>query len=116
MSNPPRSDGELTPGEQPSHPKPRSRARRVLQWFLIGGVALFVATVVLALVAAFLAFPIAKGWWDEAVSVADSHIRYQTSHPGWSFPAHLRTLPTALDRPIEELILEAKARGYAEDC
>lgn len=58
----------------------------------------------------------ARVWWTEAIELADVHARYQVAHPGWSFPARLRTMPTPLNLPFEKLLVEARARGYEEHC
>ncbi len=58
----------------------------------------------------------ASQWADEGIALADAHASYSVSHPGWSFPALLQTAPVTLAHPGPELIGEAVARGYAEDC
>lgn len=55
-------------------------------------------------------------WSAEGVVLADAHANYTVSHPGWSFPARMQTAPVPLDRPAAQLIAEAVARGYAENC
>ena len=58
----------------------------------------------------------AEEWAAEGVLLADAHTTYAVSHPGWSFPARLRTASLPVDPPSLPLIAEAVARGYAEDC
>lgn len=58
----------------------------------------------------------AQEWAAEGILLADAHANYNVSHPGWSFPARLRTAPVPVDQPSPQLTAEAVARGYAEDC
>ena len=59
----------------------------------------------------------ASGWWKEAVEVAEIHRSYQVAHPGWSFPARVQTAAVPIEgTPKGRLVVEAKARGYTEDC
>lgn len=96
--------------------KPRSRFWRVVGW---GALFLILLTVVALGVGAWYFRPYlgqAKLWWKEAIEVADAHARHEVAHQGWSFPARLHTSPTPLTLPIKKLVIEAKARGYAENC
>ena len=88
--------------------KPR-RLRRALY-----GIGVVVALVTVA--AAVPAVLVARQWADEGVAMADEHVHHEVAHPGWSFPATVHTAPVPLDLPIKELLAEARARGYAEDC
>ncbi len=58
----------------------------------------------------------AQEWAAEGVIMADAHARYEVSHPGWSFPARVQSAPTPLTEDPRRLVVEAKARGYEEDC
>lgn len=53
---------------------------------------------------------------DATVAMADTHQRYDTNHPGWSFPARVWSAPAPLTLPKGRRIAHAKARGYVEAC
>lgn len=53
---------------------------------------------------------------DATEALADAHVSHEVAHPGWSFPATVWSAPAPLDLPPERLVLQAKARGYAEAC
>ena len=72
---------------------------------VVGGVAAGVPTAV-----------IAGKWAKEGVALADAHTSYTVSHPGWSFPARLWTAAVPVSKGGAEIISEAVARSYAEDC
>ncbi len=59
---------------------------------------------------------VAREWAAEGIELADAHAHYDVSHPGWSFPARLRTAAVPLTTSPATLIAEAVARGYAENC
>lgn len=59
---------------------------------------------------------LAREWATEGIALADAHASYDVSHPGWSFPARLRTAPVPLTEPGPTLVAEAVARGYRENC
>lgn len=89
-----------------------SRPRRLLPAALLLAGTSVVLGVLLALPAGWLA----KQWADEAVALADAHLRYEVAHPGWSFPARVVTRPTPLSAAPKRLLSEARARGYVERC
>ncbi len=91
---------------RPSWPR---RLVRIGGWLAaLGFLALGVAAIPVGLVA--------RGWKDEGEALADAHARYELAHPGWSFPARVRTKPTPLTAAPKRLVAEAKARGYTEQC
>ncbi len=53
---------------------------------------------------------------DQIVALADSHLRYETIQPGWSFPGRIWSAPAPLDLPQEQLLAHARLRGYEEAC
>ncbi len=59
---------------------------------------------------------VTRRWWDEAVALADLHTQLEVAHPGWSFPARVRSRPTPATAPPEVLLTTARALGYAERC
>ncbi len=67
-------------------------------------------------IAAVPASLVARDWMVEGQALADAHVRYEVAHPGWSFPARVRTRPTPLSAAPKRLVAEARARGYAEQC
>lgn len=85
------------------------RLRRVLLGVAVTGVISLIA-------AAIPCGLVAREWAVEGVALADAHANYDVSHPGWSFPARLRTAAVPLSTPAATLIAEAVARGYAENC
>ena len=85
------------------------RVRKLLRWSLVTSVVTLVAAGVPCAM-------VAKQWLAEGVILADTHARYDLSHPGWSFPARLQTAAVPVLRPDPALLAEAVARGYAEDC
>lgn len=84
--------------------------RRVLRILAVGAVVTAVAVGVPM-------WDVARGWADEGVALADQHARHEVAHPGWSFPARVRTaeVPVKGASP-KRLVAEARARGYREDC
>ncbi len=77
------------------------------------GVAFLVVVLGVASVPVWI---VASGWAAEGEALADAHARYEVAHPGWSFPARVRTLPTPLTVAPKRLLAEARARGYVENC
>ncbi|MBL8616538.1 MAG: transglycosylase domain-containing protein [Deltaproteobacteria bacterium] len=54
---------------------------------------------------------------DEAVEMAQAHLRHDVAHPGWSFPGRVWSDAVPLEGTSKErLVLEARARGYVEAC
>lgn len=49
-------------------------------------------------------------------SMADSHLKHEVAHPGWSFPAKIWSDGALLDLPKERLIEHARLRGYVLAC
>ena len=56
-------------------------------------------------------------WLAEGAALGRAHATFQTSHPGWSFPARIvsRALPLEALSP-KRRVAEAKVRGYLENC
>ena len=44
-------------------------------------------------------------------AMADSHLKHEVAHPGWSFPAKVWSDGALLDLPKERLIEHAQLRG-----
>lgn len=102
-----------------AHTPKLSIGRKILRVFTWGLAATFAFTLALGLVAGVLIwrmYPTAQGWWDEAITVAEQHLRFEVAHPGWSFPARVHTSPVSLDLAPERLMVEARARHYQEVC
>lgn len=62
----------------------------------------------------------AIGWWrwmSVGAALGLAHSNFETTHPGWSFPARVYSprLPLAF-LSVRRRVAEAKARGYAENC
>jgi len=68
--------------------------------------------------AAPLAFAgvVAARWWREGEALADAHAHWQVGHKGWSFPAKIVTDSVPPNVPAEDLVVEAKLRGYRANC
>ncbi len=83
-----------------------SRTRRIV--FVILG--LLLATVL----AAGLGW---SRWMAQGAALGRAHARFDTSHPGWSFPAKMfsQALPLA-GLTAKRRVAEARLRGYTESC
>ncbi len=92
-------------------PRP-SLFRRVLRALLVALGVVVIACVLAAIPAGL----VARQWAQEAVALADAHVRYEVAHAGWSFPARVVTRATPLTAAPKRLVSEAKARGYEEHC
>jgi hypothetical protein len=80
-------------------------------WAVAGVLALLVVA------AAVTGTIILRGWMEEGAALARAHARFETTHPGWSFPGRVYSSEVFLEgTPAERLIAEARARGYEEDC
>lgn len=58
-----------------------------------------------------------RAWLREGAELGREHAALFRTHPGWSFPAHVRS--SAVDPAAvspQRLLAEAKARRYVEDC
>ena len=69
---------------------------------------------------AVIAIAAAVGWWrwmSAGAALGLSHSNFETTHPGWSFPARVYSsrLPLAFLN-LRRRVAEAKARGYTENC
>lgn len=54
---------------------------------------------------------------DRAHAMVLAHWDHQTSHPGWSFPAHVWSAPAEIDgMSPQRRALHAAARGYVQAC
>ena len=53
---------------------------------------------------------------DATIESADAHVRYEVSHPGWSFPSTVWSAAAPLDLPPQRLAMQARARDYEEAC
>ena len=97
-------------GEERGHRSRTRRARRWLRWSL----ALLTITI---LACGAVATRIVRGWMEEGAELARQHVRYEKTHPGWSFPGRIYApaVPVKDQRP-ERLLAEARARDYVEDC
>lgn len=91
---------------------PKSWGRRILRAASWAGAVI----IVVLGVASVPAFMVGSAWVAEGEALADAHARYEVAHPGWSFPARVRTRPTPLTAAPKRLVAEAKARGYEEKC
>ena len=65
---------------------------------------------------AFFSYPYWEKVKKEAIDMADAHVRYETTHPGWSFPGKIWSAPAPLYLPKERLLEHAKARNYKPNC
>ena len=55
-------------------------------------------------------------WWNEGKAMASAHELHLVSHPGWSFPARVKSRALQLTAPPEHLVAHARALDYVEDC
>ncbi len=121
---PPPFSGGALPGRSSEQPVPNGKPPRRRHGSPPGAMGklrrLVLGTLVFSTLAAGVAaVPLsntARDWAAEGVAMADQHVRYEVSHPGWSFPARIYTAATPLTAPPKQLVVEAKARGYLEDC
>lgn len=98
--------------DEPAPPSPTRKPRWWRRIFVALGLTLLVALGI----AAVPVLSTARQWADEGVAMVDAHAHHDVSHPGWSFPARVQTEPVPLTEPARKLVVEAKARGYTEDC
>ncbi|RME24139.1 MAG: hypothetical protein D6798_11905 [Deltaproteobacteria bacterium] len=68
------------------------------------------------LVGAVVAWPRWVEVRDATIRLADAHLAYEVSHPGWSFPARVWSDSVPLDTPPERLVEQAHLRGYQDAC
>lgn len=101
----PRDPDDPSAAAPPPQKKPRL-------WLRIAGLAL----AGLAIGAAIPAITVARRWSAEAVAIADRHTSLTETHPGWSFPARIRSEPTPATAPVEVRLTTARALGYVEHC
>ncbi|MBF0440925.1 MAG: transglycosylase domain-containing protein [Oligoflexales bacterium] len=55
-------------------------------------------------------------WWVTAMKIANDHVSHRVSHRGWSFPVRVFSDSVGTEVFSEKLAVEAKARGYRENC
>ncbi len=89
-------------------PPPRPRRR----WKI-----LFAALLLSLVIASSVLATLWRGWMSEGAALGKAHAAFSVSHPGWSFPARVRSSSVALDSVTPaRAIAEAKIRGYTEVC
>jgi len=93
----------------PKKRKKRKWLRRTIEViiiFIISGAVSF----------AFFSYPYWKKVKKQAIELADQHVSYEITHPGWSFPGKIWSAPAPLYLPKDRRIAHAKARNYKQKC
>ncbi len=102
-------------------PKPRSGTSKGLSPWRRRLAILVAPLLVIVPALSVPAIVVGGQWWDEGLVLVDQHRRYEVAHPGWSFPGRVYTQAVPVDenpsvQQGKRLVVEAKARGYVEDC